>query len=259
MQNVNSPDEVPPTYLINSVDHALHLLLLLQERSELRVRDVAKELNVADSTAHRILSTLAWRGFVIQDRGSKTYRAGRVLVEIALAAIKELDVRRRAHSHMERLAGFLHETVNLIALEDDGCRFIDGVEGDRLMRVSARTGTLLPAYATSGGKVLLAELPTDKLHELYPKGLRKLTDKTSTDFGTLEVELARVRERGYALNIDESEVGLRAVAVAIRDRSGRAIAALAVTTPSSRMLPTHIPALVATLREFAADIRAALL
>lgn len=260
MQNESVPRSEPPAYLIGSVDNALQLLVLLHERSELRVRDVAAELNVAPSTAHRILSTLAWRGFVVQDRGSKTYRAGRVLVEIALASIKELDVRRRARSHMERLARLLHETVNLIALEDDGCRFIDGVEGDQMVRVSARTGTLLPAYATSGGKVLLADLPPEQLKLLYPNGLRKLTDNTVADLGTLQKELVTVRKRGYGLNIGESQIGLWAVAVAIRDRSGHPIAAIAVSTPTSRMLPpADIAVRVQALRETAEAIGADLL
>lgn len=259
MQNVSGAATSPPAYLITSVDHALQLLLLLHERRELRVRDVANELNVAHSTAHRILSTLVWRGFVIQDRGSKTYRAGRVLVEIALASIKELDVRRKARSHMERLSRLVHETVNLIALEDDGCRFIDGVEGDQLVRVSARTGTLLPAYAISGGKVLLAELPKERVRELYPHGLRRLTKNTASDLRKLEAELATVRKRGYAINMEESQIGLWAVAVPIVDRFGHAIAALAISTPSSRMEQSDVAVRVQALREAAAAISADLL
>ena len=256
MQNVPPPQIPPPAYLIGSVDHALHVLLLLRERRELRVRDVANELGVAHSTAHRILSTLVWRGFVIQDRGSRTYRAGRVLAEIALASIKELDVRRKARSHMERLARLLHETVNLIALEDDGCRFIDGVEGDQLVRVSARTGTLLPAYAISGGKVLLAALPPAQVRDLYPNGLRKLTPNTVSDFRKLERELVLIRKRGYALNIEESQAGLWAVAVPILDRAGHTIAALAVSTPASRVDPSDVAVRVQALRETVAAIAA---
>jgi DNA-binding IclR family transcriptional regulator len=256
MQNVTSSPASPPAYLISSVDHALQVLLLLRERRELRVRDVANELGVAHSTAHRILSTLVWRGFGIQDRGSKTYRAGRVLAEIALASIKELDVRRKARSHMERLSRLLHETVNLIALEDDGCRFIDGVEGDQLVRVSARTGTLLPAYAISGGKVLLAALPKGRLRELYPNGLRKLTPNTVSDFRGLERELALIRKRGYALNVEESQVGLWAVAVPILDRAGHTIAALAVSTPASRVEPSDVAVRVQALRETVSAIAA---
>ncbi|MEO7124088.1 MAG: IclR family transcriptional regulator [Lacisediminihabitans sp.] len=258
MQNEES-NGPPPAYLIGSVDNALQLLLFLNEHSELRVRDVAKELDVAQSTAHRILATLAWRGFVVQDRGSKTYRAGRVLVEIALESIKELDVRRKARAHMERLSRKVHETVNLIVLEDDGVRFIDGVEGDQMVRVSARTGTLLPAYATSGGKILLAELTPGQLRALYPSGLRKLTRNTVPDLAKLEAELKTIRTRGYSVNIGETQIGLWAVAVAIRDKAGQAVAALAIATPTSRMEPSDIAVRVQALRETAEALSADLL
>jgi DNA-binding IclR family transcriptional regulator len=253
------PTGPPPPYLIGSVDNALQLLLLLNETSEVRVRDVARELHVAQSTAHRILATLAWRGFVVQDRGRKTYRAGRVLAEIALESIKELDVRRKAHGHMERLSRLVHETVNLIVLEDNGCRFIDGVEGDQIVRVASRVGTLLPAYTTSGGKILLAQLPPGQLRSLYPDGLRKLTENTVPDLVKLEAELKMIRKRGYAVNVGETQVGLWAVAVAVRDRSGRPVAGLAIATPTSRMEPSDIAVRVQALRETAEALSADLL
>lgn len=258
MQN-DERGEAPPAYLIGSVDKSLRLLLLLNERSELRVRDVAKELDVAQSTAHRMLATLAWRGFVVQDRGSKTYRAGRALVEIALGSIRELDVRRKARSHMERLARKVHETVNLAVLEDDGVRFIDGVEGDQMVRIASRTGTLLPAYTTSAGKVLLAELPPERLHELYSGGLRRLTTHTVPDLVKLEAELSLVRKRGYAVNIGETQIGIQAVAVAVRDKSGVAVAGLAIAIPTIRMEPSDIAVRVQALRESAEALRADLL
>jgi DNA-binding IclR family transcriptional regulator len=256
MQNLGNPPTTPPAYLIDSVDHAMRLLLLFQTRRELRVTDAANELQVARSTAHRLLTTLAWRGFVSQDRVTKSYRAGKVLVEIGLSSISELDVRRKAHRHMESLSTSLRETVNLLVLEGNGARFIDGVEGDQPVRVSVRTGTLLPAHSTSGGKVLIAELSSDSLRALFPTGLRRVTAQTTVDFDALEIELGDIRDRGYALNVDESELGLRAIAVAIRDHSGRAIAALAVSMPANRLGPAQVPELVDRLTAAAALISA---
>ena len=258
MQNTDTSPPLPtsqaPSALIDSVDHAMRLLMLFQDRPELRVTDVAKELGVARSTAHRLLSTLTWRGFVAQDRVSKAYRAGRVLVEIGLTSISELDVRRKAHRHMESLSTALQETVNLIVLEGNGARFIDGVEGNQQVRVSIRTGTLLPAYCSSGGKALIAELSHEELLALYPGGLRRVTAQTTVDLDKLETELAEIRHRGYALNIEESAIGLRAVAVPIRDHAGRAIAAVAVSTPANRLGPAEVSSFVERLTETAALI-----
>lgn len=249
----NSPGAEPP-YLVESVDNAMRLLLLVRERREVRVTDVSEELGVARSTAHRLLSTLAHRGFVAQDRVSRSYRAGRVLVEIGLAAVGELDVRRKARQHMEALAGELRETVNLLVLEGNGCRFVDGVESDRPIRVTSRTGTLLPAYATSGGKVLLAELPDDQLEALYPSGLVRVTDRTIGTLEDLRAELAEIRRAGYALNRGESEPGLHAAAVCVRDHAERAIAALAVSIPVTRVQGGTLERMVEPLRRAAQRI-----
>lgn len=243
--------EEPPRYFIESVDQAMKLLLTFQTQRVLRVTDVARELGIARSSAHRLLSTLAWRGFVTQDRVTKAYRAGRILVQIGLSSISDLDVRRKAHAHMEALSALTRETVNLLVLEGGGCRFIDGVEGDQPLRVGVRTGVLLPAYATAGGKVLIAELGHDELSSLYPHGLRKVTEQTTVDLPTLEAELAVVRERGYALNVDESELGLRAVAVPIRDHVGRIVASLAISAPAARLPTKEVPKVARLLGESA--------
>ncbi|MGH8869709.1 MAG: IclR family transcriptional regulator [Actinomycetes bacterium] len=253
------PDEgASAAYTIESVNNALRILHMLRERRTVRVTDVSESLGVARSTAHRLLTTLAAQGFVRQERANRAYRAGRVLVEIGLAAVGELDVRRQAHRHLQDLSRGLRETVNLFVLEGAGSRFIDGVEGDRPVRVGTRTGLLLPAHTTSGGKVLLAELPFDEVRALFPDGLPALTSQSITDLDALEAELATVRERGYATNAGESEVGLHAVAVPIRVGRARAVAALAASTPAARMglpdLPAYVEALQATAEAIGADL-----
>jgi len=251
--------EEPPRYLIESVDQAMRLLLLFQTERSLRVTDVAREFEIARSSAHRLLATLAWRGFVSQDRVTKSYRAGRILVQIGLDSIRDLDVRRKAHRHLEEVATSTQETVNLLVLEGGGSRFIDGVESDRPLRVGVRTGVLLPAYATAGGKTLIADLSAEELSTMYPRGLRPVTKMTVQNLTALAEQLAVVREQGYALNVDETEVGLRAVAVAIRDHVGRVVASLAASAPANRMTARDIPRVVSILSEASAQIGADLL
>jgi DNA-binding IclR family transcriptional regulator len=257
VQNFEPPAE-RPAYTIDAVDNALRVLLMLRERSEVRVTDVSDELGVARSTAHRLLATLSHHGFVRQEAGSRSYRAGSVLVEIALAASGRSDIRPLARPHLAQLAARLHETVNLLVLEGDNVRFVDGVESDQPVRVTVRTGALMPAHSTSGGKVLLAELAPHHLHALYPEGPRRVTDRTITDLRELEEELAAVRREGYATNVGENEIGLNACAVPIRDRSGTVHAALVASLPAARLGPMQTPRLVQQLKQTAATIGAAL-
>lgn len=250
----NGDERALPPYAIESVDKALRLLLLMRDRREIRVTDVSNELRVARSTAHRLLMTLVHHGFAVQDWVSKTYRPGHVLVEIGLAAVGDLDVRRKARHHMEKLAGQLRETANLVVLEGGNVRIVDGVESDQALRVTSRTGALLPAHATAGGKVLLAELTEVALTDLYPDGLGRLTERTVTDAAALREEVDTARRLGYAINRGECEPGLHAVAVCIRDRAGRAIAALAATVPATRAEPERLRGFVEPLHRAAEAI-----
>lgn len=244
-----------PAYPIESVDHALRLLLILREHKELRVAEAADQLGVARSTAHRLLAMLRYRGFVTQDSG-RVYRPGPVFFEIGLSAVQSLDIRRIAHPHLDALGRELGETVHLMTLEGNGVRFVDGIEGTGVLRVGTRTGMLLPAHCTSGGKALLAELSADELHALYPRGLAAVTDATITDLANLKRELAATRKRGYGVNFDESERGVSAISVCVRDQLGRALAAVAAGVPSVRFPRSRIPEFVASLCRTAERISA---
>jgi IclR family transcriptional regulator, acetate operon repressor len=233
----NSPgDESAPNYRISSVDNALRLLELFRERRSVRLTDAYAYLNVAHSTAHRLLAMLVHHGYVRQNPVTRAYEPGPTLVEIGLAVVQKMDVRLQARPLMERLAAEFEETVHLTVLEGNQVRYLDAVESQRVLRVSARTGNLLPAHCTSAGKAMLADLTSDQLRALYPQV--KLTTQTSRSLGgirALETALAEVREQGYATNEEESEEGVGSVAIALRDGTGQAVAALAVAVPVSRL------------------------
>lgn len=239
---------------LESVTKALQLLLLLRERAELRVTDVGRELGVAPSTAHRLLATLAHSGFVRRDARTRAYVPGSVLVEIALASSGHHDLRVNARPHMTRLSAHLHETIHLCVLEGSDVRLIDGVESDQPVRVSIRTGALLPAHSSAAGKVLLADLAAHNLRALYPHGLQAVTGATITDMRALEHQLETVRATGFATNMGENEEGLHSAAVPIHTRSDTVCAALVAALPASRLGPREVPGLVRELSASAAAI-----
>ena len=227
--------ERAPKYPIESVDNALRLLLLLREEPTLTVQRASAELGVAPSTAHRLLAMLRHRGFVEQDSGTRAYRAGPQLTEVGLAAIQELDIRRAARPHLERLVAEVQETAHLTVLRGTTVLFIDGVESPRILRAAARVGHSLPAHATASGRVLLAALPEQTVLELYPDArLVPVTARTITSRRALLARLDEVRERGFALNEGESEDDVVAVAVAIRTSDGVARGAITVAGPATR-------------------------
>lgn len=235
-------------YLIESVDNALQLLLLVRERRALRVAEAADHLGVARSTAHRLLTGLRHRGFVTQD-SHRVYHPGPVFGPTTAP-----DLRLLARPHLQELARSLDETVHLIVLEGNGVRFVEGIESTKALRVSSRVGVVLPAHCTAGGLVLLAELPTEEITALYPRGLPSLPGTARTELSSLLRRLRTVRRNGYAHNDQESERGIAAVGVPVRDPSGRTLASLAVAMPSARCPRTRAADLAAALREHAEAI-----
>jgi DNA-binding IclR family transcriptional regulator len=240
---------------IGSVDSALRLLETFRDHPTLSVKEGAEILAVAPSTVHRLLATLLSHGFVSQDAATRRYRAGPALLDIALGALEGIDVRRAAHPHLEQLTQQVRETVNLIVLDGRQIRFIDSIEGPEAVRVSSRTGTVLPAHCTAGGKVLLAQLDRAQLRAALPeRRLGGLTSHSITDRAALETELEAVRARGYATSFEQSTVGLSAVAVPILDARGHVVAAIGVSAPAARLDNERVEQIVAAATQAAAAI-----
>lgn len=216
----------------SSADNVLTLLSLLASRGELRVAQAAEELRVGRSTAHRLLSTLRRHDFAVQD-SRRIYRPGAALVGMQTAA-HQVDVTVIVHRHLRDLVAVSQETAHFMRLEGNGVRFVDGVEGSQSLRCGTRIGLLMPAHMTSGGKAMLAELPPQQLHRLYPRGLPRADTPAITDLTELLRELASVRRRGYAINREESEPGIAAVGTCVRDHRGSVIGALTIAAPTVR-------------------------
>src|ERR1700743_607143 len=149
-------DPAQPQSYIASIDHALRLLLMLKVQTRIRVADAAGGPGVARSTAHRVLGMLVYRGFAIQDPGSRAYRAGPVLVEVGMGALAQLDVRQRARPYLERVAALTGATNSLLILDGTQARFVDSVESVSAVRVGSRVGVSLPAHIASGGHAVRA-------------------------------------------------------------------------------------------------------
>ncbi|OBJ49205.1 IclR family transcriptional regulator [Mycobacterium sp. 1423905.2] len=252
-------DPPVPQYPIESVDNALKLLLLLGERPEIRLSEATRYLGVASSTAHRLLAMLSYRGFVRQDPASKAYLPGPALTSVAFAIFGRIDVPRTAAPILRELSERLRETTHVGMLDGANVRFIAAVEGPAAVRVASRLGRSMPAHCTSTGKVLLAQLGETEVRQLLPSvELTRITPHSIGDRAALEAELARIRERGYALNREESEEGVASVAVAIPTRAPGLRLALNAAAPCNRLDESSYAAVVAALVDAAKGIGAQL-
>ncbi len=251
-----------PAYPISSVDNALRLLLLFRDQQLIRVTDASTALGIGRSTAHRLLATLQHRGFVEQDPGTRAYRAGPALTEIGLTTIREDGVREHMRPFMERLRDEVNETIQLVVLQGARCLFIETVESHRPLRTASRVGITVPAHCLSGGKALLAQLPQERLHKLYPTpDLPTATPFSLATRDALETDLEQVRRLGYATNFGESEEEIGSIGVAVHDAAGRPRAGLAVSGPLSRVNaspPDKVAAIASAARRIADEASTAL-
>ncbi len=237
-----------PPYAIESVDNALRILQLLRDSGRARVSDVAGELGIARSTAHRLLAMLVYRDFAIQAE-DRSYHPGPALSAGPLRGEPAQRLRQLMRPHMEALCDQVAETINLVIRLGMQTRFLHTVESAQILRVGDRQGTVLPAWKTSGGKALLAELPAAQLSELLRGGGgRPPEGMTAAARRALVGELRLVRDRGYAENIEESESGVCAVGVCVRDQAGEPVAALSVSAPSVRYTQDRARLFVRELR-----------
>ena len=207
------------SYAITSVDHALLLATILQVEGALTVSEAAQRLGVARATAHRLLSTLCYRDFAVQDE-DRRYSAGPVLSLAARSNSRAALLRAVAMPHLAVLTGRVGESTNLLVLAGDQVRFIGSVEGTQALRVGNREGMVFPAHRTSGGVLLLADLPAAQFDAVYAdeRWADRLDERP--DLKALRREMRLARERGFSINNGRTETGVTAVGRTVRTAGG---------------------------------------
>jgi len=239
---------------VQSVDRAISVLEILARRGEARVSEVAAEIAVHKSTAFRLLASLEGRGLVEQADERGRYRLGFGIVRLAGAVSAQMDVTRHGRPICERLSARIGETVNLAVAQADRAVSLDQVRGPSAVTAYNWVGQLTPLHATSSGKVLLAWRHPDQLTEdVGPGPLQRYTPATITDPSALAEDLALVRRAGYAVTVEEFEIGLNAIAAPIREPGGAVVAAVSASGPGYRFTRERMyevaDALVAGARE----------
>ena len=220
--------------VVQSVDRAITILELLARSGEAGVTEVASELGVHKSTAFRLIGTMEARGVVEQTDVRGKYRLGLGLVRMAGATAARIDIVQVARPICKQLAAETGETVNVAVLLDGSALYLDQIAGASALQPHNWVGQRIPLHATSNGKALVAHLEPRQVDVLLPH-LEAHTERTVTRRATLHRELAEVRERGYAVAVDELEEGLTALAAPIRDAHGDVVASLSVSGSTWRM------------------------
>ncbi|WP_129633241.1 IclR family transcriptional regulator [Candidatus Oscillochloris fontis] len=225
--------------MIQSLDRALDVLEALAEaEDDLSVSQLSGQLGLPVGTVHRLLNSLAGRGYVSQDPSNRRYGPGPQLLQVATRAAtsRRFSLAGVARPALQRLTEATGETSNLLVLQGREVAYSEQVPSPHLVRLFTEVGQRVPLYCTAGGKAILATMPeVERERYLAEVARRPWTTKTLVSAEALRSELHLSAERGFALDDEERDLGVCCVAAPIFDRTGRCIAALSISGPSNRL------------------------
>jgi len=243
-------------YRIQVLDRAVQILNCFSfDKRELSVSEIAARTRLHKATVHRILWALEHNHFIRQSPETGRCSLGMKLFELGQQAIARLDLREIARPHIEKLSQEAKETVHLAILDDNQVLYLEKVEGPHALRMPSRVGRHIPTYCTSLGKAMLACLDNDEVKRiLQNESFHAYSPSTVKNIGALLNDLEKIRRRGYAVDNEEIEKGLRCVGAALRDYTSQMVGAISIAAPSARLTDKSLPSIGRRVMESAEAI-----
>lgn len=251
---------VPDEELVNSLLRGLDVLDILgNSEVPMSLAEVARAADTTRATARRFLLTLEHIGYVATN--GPTFWLRPKTMELGDTYLDCLGFPAVAHPYLAALAHEVRDTCSLTVLDGDSVVYVDRVKASRVLTVDIAVGTRLPAFATSTGRVLLADLDEEQLRSfLSDLHAEPLTGHTRTDPDSVEQMIATARADGYAIADQELDPVLRSIAAPVRGTNGRTVAAVNVSTHVTRTSLTQLrESILPRLLETSAAISAALI
>ena len=211
---------------------------------------------LAKSTAHRMLASLVEMGYVVQDSFTTRYRLTLKLFELGSAVVNDMDILAVARPHLDRLSRQTGEAVHLVLRDGADIVYLYKAEALGVRRMSSQVGLRAPMYCTGVGKAILATLPPAEVQSVWDSSaIHRITEHTIVDFSQLCEQLRAVRQKGFAIDDEENELGSRCVAVALPGPGGKAEAAFSL----SSLVPHMSEERIAQLAQMSLSTRDAIL
>lgn len=221
---------------LSSVQNALKILSCFSfDEGEKKLTNIALELNIAKSTASRLLNTLVQEDFLKKDERTKKYSLGSKILTLYGTLVSNIEVVKDARSALEELANETSESIQLAQLKGSDIIFIDLVKSTYQLQITSHIGLVYPIHCTSSGKLLLAYQKDEVINEILENDLKKYTSKTITNKKALGEELIKIKNDGYCYIEDEFIEGVVSIAAPIVDKNNNVIASLSLAGPKQRI------------------------
>jgi DNA-binding IclR family transcriptional regulator len=246
-------------YQLQSLDRAIAVLDLLASSSRaLSLTEICERMDLHKTTGHRSLMVLERNALVERSRDNR-YRLGMKLHDLGGRAVRQLDLCSAVGPHVRRLSSETGETVHVSILNKTSIVYLEKMELDHRVCFSTKAGNSNPVYCTSMGKAMLAFQPLEVVSRLLNKiHFVRYTPYTLCSRESLLEDLERVRRRGYAIDDQEIELGVRCIGVPVFDSGHRAIAAVSVSGPVARITTERIATVAEQLLRCCRDISGSL-
>ena len=243
-------------YRIQVLDRAAQIMDCFRfDHKELSVSEIGRRTRLHKSTTHRILMALEFNQLIKQNPETGKYHLGIKLFKLGNQAVLQFDLRDICRPHLVRLMNKTKETVHLAVLDGDQVLYLEKVEGPHALRMPSRVGRHITTYCTSLGKAMLSCLEeTDVKRMLQTQPFKVLTPNTIRNLDLLLADLRATRKRGYSIDDEEIEIGLRCVGAPIYDHTMRMVGAISVAAPSARLATQKLPAVGRMVLEAAEEI-----
>lgn len=239
---------------VQSLERALDILeVLSRSEGELGISEIGMQVELANGTVHRLLSTLARRGYARQNPLTRKYGLG--LKAFALASSARESLGPLARPFLEELMEVSQESSNLASLDKNAVVYIEQVPAPRMVRMFTEPGNHAPLHSTGTGKVLLAYQPREVVDSVIRQtGLPRFTPHSITDARKLKLELDCIREQGYATDSEEMEEGVRCLAAPVFGADGAVLAAISISGPAGRLTEERLEELIPKIKRISAAL-----
>ncbi|MGO0060157.1 IclR family transcriptional regulator [Brevibacillus fluminis] len=241
---------------IQSVVRAMDILdLFTPSVTELSVKEISDRLQLSKSTVHGLIKTLEHRRYLEQSPVDQKYKLGLRLFELGNLVGGGMELRKLAHPIIRELVEKLQETVHLVVRDENEIVYVEKMEGPGALRMYSQIGKRAPLYCTGVGKAIFAFLDENKQEEILAKtDLKAFTSYTLTDPAAIRNHMQEIRERGYAIDDEEIELGLKCVAAPIFNHLGEVVASISCAGPNFRFSAEKMEQIIAEIQKAAQEL-----
>lgn len=241
---------------VQSAERIFQVLEMLAQNGELGLMEISAALDLHKSTVHRLLMSLIYMGYAKQNEQTQKYMLTYKIVNMAGKVLERTDILQIARPFMERLSDISGETVHLVQREVNDILYISKIEAKvGTIRMVSHVGMVHPMYCSGVGKAIMATLSEKEVKAIWEESvIEKKTEKTITDYEQMLITLEEVRKKGYALDDEENEEGVRCIAACLRGYSKNVKYAFSISGPISRMTMERIEELAKDVKKVQAEL-----